>query len=120
MALMPTMSDYGKPFKKLDADETKFSVSEYPTLLFNVIATNTATSVRYLKLYNAASADVTVGTTVPKMTLMIPAGSLGFSITCQRGVLFSVGLTAAVTTGADDTDTGAPGSNEVIVNMVHS
>ena len=29
-------------------------------------------------------------------------------------------LTAAVTTGADDTDTGAPGSNEVIINMVHS
>lgn len=110
------------PYKSLDLDETEEEVKASAAKLFWVHAINVATSVRYLKFYNATAANVTVGTTTPVMTLPIPTvgstNGAGFTIHFgDIGVQFATALTIAATTGLADNDTGAPGANEVVVNL---
>ena len=78
---------------------------------FNVINPNT-TDV-YLKFYDALSANVTVGTTTPTLTLMIPAsGSVYEPYDINKVVMFANnGVTIVAVTGLADSSTAAPSSN---------
>lgn len=73
---------------------------------------NPITTSAYLKLYNAAAAiDVTVGSTIPVMTLLIPAsGTFWQSNEDQFQVAFPLGIVIACTTGIADSDTASPGT----------
>ncbi len=109
-------------FRSIDVDETEDEVKSSAATLYGGIALNLSASVRYLKFYNAAAAAVTVGTTTPVMTIPIPtqgdtngAGLVLPIPTC--GVQFDTGLCVAATTALADADTGAPGANEVVVNL---
>ncbi|MEK6879113.1 MAG: hypothetical protein AABY22_05865 [Nanoarchaeota archaeon] len=76
--------------------------------LINPISTDA-----YLKIYNSATAaGVTVGTTTPIMTLLIPAGPGTFwqSNEDKFQMGFSLGIVIAVTTGIADSNTTAPGT----------
>lgn len=66
---------------------------------------NAAAAVRYLKLYNKASAP-TVGTDTPVLTIAL-APSAAFRAEWAKGRYFSTGIAYALTTGAADADTGA-------------
>lgn len=81
-----------------------------------IYAVNLNAAVRYLKLYNKASAP-TVGTDTPVATLPIPASTTGagFALTIPDGLNFSLGIGYAVTTGAADGDTGAVAANEIFL-----
>jgi hypothetical protein len=84
---------------------------------------NRATSTRYLKFYDALHGSVTVGTTTPLLTIGIP-GNASDNILALLGlhgksIAFATGLTLAATTGFADNDTGAPGDNEVGVNIFY-
>lgn len=83
-----------------------------------IFAVNLNAAVRYLKLYNKASAP-TVGTDTPIATLPIPASTTGagFSLSIPDGVNFSTGIAYATTTGAADSDTAAVAANEIFVFM---
>jgi hypothetical protein len=109
------------PYKNVDVDETPVSVKAGPARLMVINAVNVAIAPRYLKLYNALVANVTVGTTVPVWTLALPAqvdaNGGGIVLPIPEGLFFSTGLTIAVTTGAADNDTGAPGTKDVSVNL---
>lgn len=78
---------------------------------------NTNAAVRYLKIYDKASAP-TVGTDTPVMTIPIPAGS-GANVNMANGIHFENGLAYAITTGVADADTAAVAANEVVVNLFH-
>lgn len=86
--------------------------------LYSIIAIGLTSNVRYLKLYNKATAP-TVGTDIPIMTIPIPANTqgAGVAIPFSMGVNFSAGIGIAITSGAGDTDTGAVLANDVIVNL---
>ena len=73
--------------------------------LINPISTSA-----YLKFYNSATAGaVTVGTTTPLMTVLIPAaGTFWQSNEDQFQMGFNLGIVVAVTTGIADNDTAAP------------
>ena len=94
--------------------------------VYSVSAVNVSTgSVRYLKLYNKASAP-TVGTDIPVMTIPIPGtaitGAAGAGIvidTGGMGIAFSTGIALALTTGVADADTGAVAANEIVVNLLY-
>lgn len=73
---------------------------------------NVATSVRYLKLYNKASAP-TVGTDTPVKTLAIPPG-VGFAFDWSKGYSFATGIAYALTTGSADADTGALTAGDIL------
>jgi hypothetical protein len=111
-------------FRSIDLDESEEEVKATAGQVYKIHFTNTATSTRWLKLYNATAANVTVGTTTPVYTVGLPGNtsddiSGGFDFGPQ-GLAFSTAITAAATTGVADNDTGAPGANEVIVNIMYA
>lgn len=111
-------------FRSLDLDETEEEVKGTAGTIYGIIFTNTSSSTRWLKLYNATAASVSVGSTTPLLTIGLP-GTAGYSdITGsipipEGGIAFSTAITAAATTGIADADTGAPGANEVSVNILY-
>lgn len=78
---------------------------------------NQNAAVRYLKLYNKASAP-TVGTDTPVMTVAIPAGASA-NVEYTNGITFATGIAYALTTGVADADTGAVAANEIVVNLLY-
>ena len=78
-------------------------------------AHNTSAAVKFLKIYDKATAP-TVGTDVPKMVFPIPAGSY-INPDISFGLKLKLGLSFAITGGVADTDTTATAANDVIVNM---
>lgn len=88
--------------------------------VYTIYAHNTNAAVRFLKLYNKASAP-TVGTDTPVMTLPIPGNTsgAGFALdTGGMGIAFGTGIALALTTGIADADTGAVAANEIVVNLL--
>lgn len=87
------------------------SVKAGSGVLTDIFAANTSAAVRYLKLYNKASAPI-VGIDTPIMTLPIPAGGsiaprIGFALG------FSSGIAYAITGGIADNDATAVAANDV-------
>lgn len=79
-----------------------------------VSMSNSAAGMRYLKLFDKATAP-TVGTDTPVMVFGIPnawSREVNFP-----PVAFQNGIWMVVTTGAADTDATAPGSNEVVADV---
>jgi hypothetical protein len=110
---------WANKYRNIDVDESEDTVRAAPLTLGGMHVLNATASVRYLKLYDALTADVTVGTTTPDWTFEIPTNGdtngAGFIIDFgDRGVDFDTGLCIAATT--DISSNGAPGANEVLVN----
>lgn len=78
-------------------------------------AYNASASIRYLKVYNKASAP-TVGTDTPVHTIVLPAGANTVVPIPALGLRLSTGFSIAITGGLADSDTTAIGASEVIVN----
>lgn len=109
-------------FYTLDADETEEQIKGSAGKVFWIHAMNMSASVRYLKFYNGLAASVVVGTDLPVMSFPLPTlattNGAGFTIHFgDTGVAFNTGICVAATTGVADNNTGAPGANEVIVNV---
>lgn len=109
-------------FRSIDLDETEEQVKATAGTVYGLWFSNTATATRFLKLYNDTAANVTVGTTTPQITLALPGNAsddVSGVIALPQGVKFTTAITAAATTGVADNDTGAPGANEVLVNIFY-
>jgi len=110
-------------FRSLDMDETEEDVKTSPGCLYKLRITNRTTTVRYVKLYNATAANVTVGTTTPIDTIPVPANASDYTVLTESfgglGLTFDTALSIAATTGFADNDTGAPGTNDVIVSAYY-
>jgi hypothetical protein len=95
------------------------SVKASAGVVGSICVTNINAAVRYLKLYNKASAP-TVGSDVPVLVYAIPGATTGGGTNIPLpdvGLAFSTGIAYALTTGAPDADTGAVALNELIVNL---
>ena len=124
--VQPTASTSGGAsyFKSIDLDESEEEVKATAGQLYGGVIINLSAAVLYLKVYNATAANVTVGTTVPDLTIPIPtAGSTngaGFVLPFPAcGVAFSTAITVACTTGIADNNAGAPGANECVVSLFY-
>jgi hypothetical protein len=110
-------------FRSLDLDETEEDVKTSPGQLYGMWVTNTATTTRWIKFYNATAANVTVGSTTPVITWGIP-GNTSDDISAvfggAHGIAFDTAISVAATTGVADADTGAPGANDVILNVFYA
>jgi hypothetical protein len=110
-------------FRSIDLDETEEEVKATAGQVYACWVTNTATATRFVKFYNATAANVTVGTTTPVITIGIPGNSsddiAGHFTAGGFGIVFDTAITVAATTAVADADTGAPGANEVIVNIFY-
>ena len=109
-------------FRSLDIDETEEEIKGTAGQVYGMLITNTATATRWIKFYNATAANVTVGTTTPVITWGIPGNSsddIGAAALGAMGIAFDTAITVAATTGVADNDTGAPGANDVIINVFY-
>ena len=107
-------------FRSLDIDESEEEIKATAGQVYWIHAMNMVATARYLKFYNATAASVTVGTTTPVLTFPIPANSTtgaGFVLNIPQGIPFGTAISVACTTGVADNDTGAPGANDVIINV---
>lgn len=112
-----TAQDSYTPFRLISAATTNAtSVKASAGEIGLIVAFNTNAAVRYLKLYNKASAP-TVGTDVPVLTLPIPPNNNGFVIPIADGLAFSTGIALAITAGVGDADATAISANEVTINL---
>lgn len=101
----PQIVDWTLQRLKSAASTNATSVKNAAGTLACIHIFNANAALRYLKLYNKASAP-TVGTDVPVMTIPVPAGSVR-SVNIDGGLAFATGIAYAMTTGIADTDTGA-------------
>ncbi len=118
VAERPRASGGYDAFRSLDLDETEEDVKTSAGQVFGWYIHNNAASVRYVKFYNDTAANVTVGTTTPKLTIPVPANGAA-NVEFRSGIAFSAAISVAATTGLADTDTGAPAANEVQVNVFY-
>jgi hypothetical protein len=122
VAIRPEAADGLSLFRSIDLDETEEEVKATAGQLYGVWFSNLATSTRFLKFYNATAANVTVGTTTPVLTLALPGNTsddISGVFSTTHGIAFGTAITVAATTGLADNDTGAPGGNEVVVNIFY-
>jgi hypothetical protein len=109
------------PYQNLDVDESPDQVKATAGQIYTIHAMNLTAAPLYLKIYNAAVADVTVGTTTPVHTYPVPGNAdsdgAGFTLSIPNGQYYSAGITIACTTGFAVADTGAPAANACIVNL---
>jgi hypothetical protein len=84
--------------------------------LQTIILYNPNASVEYIQLFDALAANVTVGTTVPKMVVPIPASStIDLPIENSAQITFFTGIVVAATTTA--TGASAPGTG-ITANII--
>ncbi len=87
--------------------------------LFHVEAMNTTASVKFLKIYNKASAP-TVGTDTPVLTIALPPSNAAFSRSFPTPLYFSTGIAFALTGAAADADATALAAADVVgINLVY-
>ena len=87
--------------------------------LYGIKGYNAATSIRYLKLYNSASAP-TAGAGTPRETLALPP-SAGFAFDYPQGLAFATGLGYALVTGsADNNATSVTAADIVGLNIEYT
>jgi hypothetical protein len=114
----PTTTSGCSIFRSLDLDESEEEVKATAGNVYGYYFYNAAASIRYLKFYNATAANTTVGTTTPVLTIPVPATTAGH-VTFPYAVSFATAISAAVTTGLADADTGAPAANDFILNVYY-
>lgn len=114
-----SLSGANVPNKFLSQNNTTGQhIKASPGVLTMLYCTNINAAMRYVKLYNKATAP-SVGTDTPTHTIGVPGNSSGGGICLPipiDGILFTAGIGLGITTGPTDADTGAPAANEVIVN----
>lgn len=107
------------PGKLVSAGSTNATVIKASAgTLGYLAASNVNAAVRYLKLYNKATAP-TVGTDVPVATFVIPGSTTGGGTNIPlppQGIAFSTGISFALTTEATDAGTTGISANETVVN----
>lgn len=101
----------GTTFYDDSVSQTKQSVIAVPVLLFNILAYNSGATASYLQFFDALEADVTVGTTVAKFAIPLPATG-GYDAQLQLPEGFRTGIVIANTATA--TGSGAPGANALV------
>lgn len=98
------------------------SVKATAGTLYGIQCSNPSASIKYLKLYNKASAP-TVGTDVPVMTIAVPPQNTGtptaFSLVIGGvvGYRFATGIALATTGNMADTDTTGVAAGELKITL---
>lgn len=116
VSLAPRTSGGLTIHKSIDLDESEEEVKATAGQIYLIVAFNETAAPLFIHLYNLTAANTTVGTSVPVVTLMVPANAdsdgAGFVLPIPQGLAFDTAISAACTTGVADNDTGAPGAND--------
>lgn len=107
------------PFKLISAATTNAtSVKGSAGTLYGIQVISVIATVRFLKLYDKASAP-TVGTDTPIKVIPIPANTAGAGVVISApvGINFANGIAFAITANIGDSDNTAIAANDCVVNL---
>ena len=104
------------PYRSINLLATGLIVKSTPGNLYSINAHNLNATVRYLKIYDKATAATQADT--PVMTIPLPAGAMP-TITFPAGLSFAAGIGIRATTELADSGTTAPTASETIVNLTY-
>jgi len=104
-------------YRNISLNAVGYSIKAAPGSLFGYYITNLSASVRFVKLYNKASAPV-VGTDIPMATMAISAGAT-VNMRDAAGISFTIGIAVAATNLVADTDVTSPAANDVVANIYY-
>ena len=106
-------------YRNIDVDETEDAVKASAGQLYFIQCTNIDATPIYLHFYNAGTGSVTVGSTTPDLTFLVPsqgdANGAGFVLSIPNGIAFSTAITVAATTTVGGSS--GPAANEVLLNI---
>lgn len=123
VGVIPRTSGGATPYKLVSAATTNAtSVKGSAGQIFMITASNVNAAVRYLKLYNKASAP-TVGSDTPVLTFAIPGNTAGAGTNIPIpacGIAFGTGIAFALTTEATDAGSTGVAANEIVINMAYA
>lgn len=103
-----------------NATDSKTQIKSGATTINSIHLSNNSATPRYLKVFNALSASVVMGTTNATLNILIPANS-SINVDCGAfGIRLPVGFSIAITGGIVNNDNTATGiANEVIVTSTY-
>lgn len=117
----------GQPYHLVSAASTnKTLVRKKGALITSWSCVNKAATLSTVQLYDAAAdTDVTVGTTVPSYSIVVPGNATanmgdGNNASLKDPMQFSLGLVIATISGMQDTGNTAVGAGDLNINMVIS
>lgn len=116
-SVIPVSSGGLKVYRSVSLGASGVTVKSSSGQIYGWFLFNNAATVRFVKLYNKGS-NPSVGSDTPFMTLPLPAGG-GANVNFTTGISLSHGIGVAATTGVTDGNNGAPGANEVVVNIIY-
>jgi hypothetical protein len=102
------------------ASNNSVNVKSSAGLLYGIVAFNINASVRYLKIYDKATAP-TVGTDTPVLTIGLTGGAACtvVSFLGEIGLTFVNGIGIGIVTGIGDSDNTSTAANEQIVHLFY-
>lgn len=107
----------------IDVDENKANLVAGDVTIYGISAFNSTDSPIYLKFWDQGVSTVTVGSTTPKLTFLIPANAVsngaGFVLNVPQGIFFDYQVVWAATTGVDETSSSGPPTNGCILNFFY-
>lgn len=116
--LPTTSSGFGTLYHLISAATTNAtSVKASAGVVGSITATNGSAAIKFLKLYNKASAP-TVGTDTPVMTIGVPAGNT-VVIENPAGIRFSTGIALATTGLITVADTTAVALSDLAISLAY-
>lgn len=103
-------------YRNTDLDETGVVVKAAAGVLLGWQITNAAAALRYVKVYNKATAATNADT--PVLTIGLLASS-SQGVQLAMPIVLSAGISLRATTGVADNDVGAPAANDVLVHFLY-
>ena len=107
------------PYRKIStADANATNVKASAGTVYGIQVFNMNASVRYLKLYDSASAP-TAGSGTPVKVIAIPGATTGAGaiLNCPVGINFASGIGFTLVTGSADSDSTGVAASEIHVNI---
>ena len=118
VAIVPDTDNGADIFRSIDLDETEEEIKASAGQVYGWYLSNESAGDLFVKFYDATAATVVVGTTTPVITVPIGTGQRA-NVSFPFGIKFATAITVACTTALADADTGAPGANEMVVNIFY-
>ena len=101
-------------YRNLNVQTTGAIIKAAAGGIFDLAMSNANAAIRYVKLYNMATAPTSSDT--PIRTYMLPPSST-IVVPVTDGIDFSAGISIRASTGVADNDNTAPSANDVLVNI---
>lgn len=105
-------------WKSQSVTGTVASIKESEGQVYGVYAWNNTSCRRYLKLFGGKASEITLGTTIPALTIRLMPGEYVF-IPNTTGLQFPTGISAACTNYPEDASTSAASANECVGSVFY-